>query len=198
MHKTALLVTLWCAFINADTFAQTSAIPNLSQLHVGIGYMPVLNFKPTTFDYIPTSLKRVTLGVNYGNGYIKYHFQHALIKPNKPLYPDCNLFDNSLGYTHFIKVLKRGVYVFAGLQLGLNTYHMDVSGTNLSGNRSLETELSSGIEVGLEIRVKNKLGLNTAFKQQRIFASPRNDLYLIDLGLIYYLNSNAKLKTWLD
>jgi hypothetical protein len=197
MNKTVFLVTLLCAFQNAHILAQTNKIPNLSQLHVGIGYMPILRFKPTTFDYTPNNLKQATIGLNYGSGYIKYRFQYAFIEPTNTFYPDCRIFDNSLGYTHFVKLFNGG-YLFAGAQVGLNTFYMDVSGSSLSANRSLETEMSSGIELGLEVRLKNKLGFVAAFKQQRIFALPRNDLSMIDLGMVYYFGSNAKLKKWLE
>lgn len=197
-HFAIFLITLWCSFQNMYVLAQSTPLPNLSQLHLNLGYMPVIGFSPKKSDYIPKSMYRMTIGINYGKGYIKYNGQYTVINStNVSLYPDAKMLDNSLGYSYFIPITKYG-FVFIGAQLGLNTYYMDVAGTNLSPNRALETELSSGFEVGMEIRIKKKLGMSVAFKQQRIFATPRNDLSMVDLGLTYYFNSTPKLKKWLD
>lgn len=174
-------------------------IPNLSQLHVGFGFMPALAFEPVNFVYTPTNFKRATIGINYLNGYIKYNLQYSFIEASDSLkiYPNCKLLDNSIGYTYYIPLFKNG-YIFGGAQLGLNTRYMNVSGTKLSSDASLETEMSSGLELGFEIRVKRKLGIGVSYKHQRIFSFPRNKLSLLDIGLVYYLNSNTKLKKWLD
>lgn len=195
-HIAFFLVTLMCSFQNS--YAQVKPLPNLSQLHLNIGYMPVLTFSPQKADYIPKTMYRITLGINYGKGYLKYNGQYTSItSSNVNQYPDAKILDNSLGYSYFIPVTKYA-FVFIGAQIGLNSYYMDVSGTNLSPDRSTETELSSGYELGMEIRIKKKFGISAAFKQQRIFAVPRNDLTLVDLGLAYYFNSAPKLKKWLD
>jgi len=178
--------------------AQSLNIPELSQLNIGFGYMPVLRFAPKYFDYTPQNFLRATIGVNFGKGYIRYQFQYTRITPDKATsYPDCMLFDNAIAYHYYFPISKH-FYLFGGGQIGLNTYHMDVQGTVLYAARTFETEISSGLEIGTEFRMNNKLGLMASFKRQWIFAAPRNDMSMLDVGLIYYFKSSTALKKWLD
>jgi hypothetical protein len=175
--------------------AQQQTIPNLSQLHIGVGYLPVLNFSPDSLDYNPSEMARFTIGFNYmKNGYFKYNLQYASLTSSNPQHPNCELFDNSLAYLHYFRLLK-GLSLYSGGQVGLNTvlYHQAIF-----DDRKRETEVSAGLELGIEMRVIPNLGLSGSYKLQRIFATPRNTLSMVDIGVIYYFNSSDKLKTWLE
>jgi predicted porin len=188
---------IFCAFVLL-TFtkgkAQERYNSNLSQLHISAGYMPVLQFSPDYLDYHPSAFTRLTLGLNYQHGYIQTHFQYAYLPSSDPQKPDTRIFDNSLAYLYTLPVYK-GLSIRAGGQIGLNTIHFQ---TDVAGDRSFETEVSGGFEAGIELRVMQKLGLIGSYKLQRIFATPRNNLSMIDVGAVYYFNSNQTLKKWLE
>lgn len=193
-----LLTAILLTACKVGLLAQSLNIPELSQLNVGIGYMPVLRFEPKYFDYTPQNFVRATVGVNYGKGYIRYQFQYTRITPNiATSYPECMLFDNGIAYHYYLPISKY-FYLFGGGQIGFNTYYMDVQGTVLYAHRTFETEISCGLEIGTEFRLKNNLGFMASFKRQRILASPRNDMSMLDIGLIYYFKSSTTLKKWLD
>jgi hypothetical protein len=177
--------------------AQQQNTPNLSQLHIGAGFLPVLSFSPDSLDYNPSEMMRFTVGFNYlTNGYFKYNFQYGSLASSNPQHPDCHLFDNSLSYLYYFR-LPRNIAIYSGAQLGLNTVLFDGDEASL-GDRKRETEVSSGLEIGVEIRVIPSLGLSGSYKLQRIFATPRNTLSMIDIGVIYYFKPNDKIKQWLE
>jgi hypothetical protein len=174
--------------------AQEQKITDLSQLNAGVGYMPVLRFSPGTLDYRPTGTARLTLGANYLKGYIRYNLQYNSLEVYNQQ-PECKMFDNSLAYLYFIH-LYRGLSLYAGGQVGLNTIHFGEN--ELSEDRAFETEVSAGLETGAEWRIADKLGISCSYKLQRIFATPRNDLSMLDFGIIYYFKPNQKIKEWLE
>lgn len=177
--------------------AQQQNLPNLSQLHIGAGFLPVLNFSPDSLDYNPSEMVRFTVGLNYlKNGYFKYNLQYSALTSSNPQHPNCRLFDNSLSYLHYFRLYKN-ISIYAGAQLGLNTVLYEEHDLDL-GDRKRETEVSTGLETGIEIRVIPKLGFSGSYKLQRIFATPRNTLSMIDIGIVYYFNSNETLKQWLE
>lgn len=188
-----LFVLLSFTFFPAK--AQEKRPANLSQIHLGIGYMPVLHFSPETFDYIPSQMLRLTIGSNYMSGYLKANLQYTHIVSDNQR-PDCNMFDNSLSYLYYVRLYK-GLSIYAGAQIGLNTIQFE-DDSALVEDRKRETEVSSGLELGIEMRVIPKLGISGSYKLQRIFATPRNNLSMIDIGLVYYFNSSEKLKQWLE
>lgn len=198
MRQVVLLITCLSILAAKMVVAQTSPEANLSQVHVGVGYMPVIQFSPGNFPYQPSQFFRLTAGVNYLKGYIKGNCQYTKIIANNPsVYPTSLMFDNSIGYLYSQKLFKQ-IHLFGGGQIGLNAIFFDVEGTNLSSNRSSEIEMSAGIELGVEYRFYKNFGLSASVKQQRIFATPNNNLVLADFGLTYYFNPKTGLKKWLE
>lgn len=187
-----LCCLLSLAFIQVK--AQEQKLANLSQIHIGAGYMPVLHFTPDTLDYKPEGMIKLSLGVNYLKGYLKLNFQYASLV-TASANPSCNMYDGSLSYLYFIPVYK-GFALFAGGQAGLNTIHF--RGDNVPADRNFETEVSGGLEAGIEKRFKNRLGVSCAYQFQRIFATPRNNVSMLNIGVTYYFHSNEKVKKWLE
>lgn len=180
------------AHLNAN--AQESKIDNLSQLQIGIGYAPVLVFTPTTLDYTSSSMVRFTLGTNYLKGSINYNLHYSSLTPSNGQ-PDCDMFDNSMSYQYRVKLYKK-LFVSTGLQIGINTIHF--KGDSVSSGRSLESEISAGFDAGLQLYIGKGLGISCSYKLGRIFATPRNDLQMIDLGIFYNFKPNKTVKTWLE
>jgi len=189
--KVAFLLLLLVLSINVK--AQYKREPNLAQLNVSIGILPVLNFTPKLFDYIPTEMLRITFGVNYLKGYLKGNLQYTNITSTNR--PNCIMLDKSISYIYSAHLYK-GFFINGGFQVGLNSIRIDDK--NLPDFLGSETELSSGFEFGVEKRFKNKLGVSYSYKLQRIFATPRNTFSILDIGLVYYFNSSDRLKKWLE
>ncbi len=180
--------------ISVSVKAQQERTPNLSQIHIGVGFLPVLQFSPNNFDYSPSQMTRLSLGTNYLSGNINANLQYAyMTSPNQR--PNCRMFDASLSYLYHI-TLPKNFFIYSGLQFGSNTIHFE--GDDIPDDRDFETEVSGGIEFGIEKRFRDKIGISCSYKLQRIFATPRNNLSMMDIGISYYFNSNDKLRQWLE
>jgi hypothetical protein len=174
--------------------AQKQKLALLSQVHLGVGYVPVLSFKPSPFDYSTNEMARFTIGINYLSGYIKANIQYAEMMPNG-LLPGCVMLDNSIAYQYHLSLPKKFT-VYGGVQVGLNTIKYEYN--NFSIHRIYETELSGATEIGLQKIVWNSLGMHCGYKLMRIYATPRNTLGMVDIGLTYFFNPSQKIKTWLE
>jgi hypothetical protein len=175
-------------------YSQKKRDPNFSRLHIGIGYLPVLHFSPQSSDYKPSEFLRLTIGSNYEKGHFKLNLQYTNMVSSYQQ-PNCLMLDNSLSYLYDIGISQQ-FYIFSGLQIGLNTIHF--YGSKVDDGRSIETEVSGGLEAGIAMRVIPKLDISVSYKLQRIFATPRNTLSMIDIGVVYYFNSSERLKKWLE
>lgn len=175
--------------------AQKPKTESLSQFHIGAGWVPVFNFKPTNIDYTMSQMARLTLGVNYLRGYIKANIQYANMIPQGN-YPNCMMFDNSISYQYHLK-FTNSFTAFVGGQLGLNTIKYEYINFTAT-SQSIETETSAGLEVGVQYLLHKQFGFNASYKRMRIYATPRNNLSLADIGIVYFFKPSQKLQTWLE
>lgn len=191
--RLGLIFLVWLSGVTS-LFAQQKKVESLSQIHLGIGWEPVLNFSPSSLDYVTNHMTRFTVGVNYLNGYIKFNTQYANMITHGAL-PKCMMLNNSLAYQYHV-YLPKSFSVYIGGQIGLNTIKFEYN--DFSKYRIYETELSAGAEIGLQKILFDKIGINYSFKLLHIFATPRNDISTMDIGFIYLFKPNNKLKTWLE
>lgn len=176
-------------------FAQQQKIESLSQFHIGAGWVPVLKFTPSTLDYTANQMARFSFGVNYLNGYIKANVQYSNMVPQGN-YPNCLMVDNSIAYQYHLRFGKNFSF-FAGAQLGLNTIRYEYINFSAT-SQSIETETTAGIEFGIQQLVLKKVALTCSYKLMRIYATPRNDLSLVDIGVVYFFEPSKKLAIWLQ
>lgn len=193
MKLAALLVlALLCSPV---LFAQQQRVENLSQIHIGAGYMPIVRFTPTSLDYSINQMSRFTIGINYLQGYIKVNTLFTQMVPNGN-YPNCLMFDNSIAYQYHLP-FTNSFTVFVGGQLGLNTIKYEYINFTAT-SQSIETETTAGVEVGLQYLLHQRFGLTASYKRMRIYATPRNNISLADIGIVYLFKPSQKLKTWLE
>ncbi len=175
--------------------AQNKTDNYFNQLNIGIGYLPILTFSPTSIEYSPTNMFRVSLGANYGKGFFKGKMQYGKMISQNTMLPDCQVFNFNLAYEYYVPIFKF-LDAYAGIETGLHNIKFD--DPDVPFYSSNETEMVAGVEFGIAAKLSPKVSATCSYRIQRIFSTPRVDISFGDIGLIYYFNKSKKVQEWLQ